>query len=97
MPVTWDVQPYEKVSELVANYTNAVSIAATGSAAKVAKEAEVWMKQNASWRDRTDAERDERREWAEDRGLQVSRIIGDKRAREGLTVTVIRDHRAEES
>lgn len=99
MSVTWDVNPYEKISQLVAAYTNATVISTVNSSEKVAKEAEAWMKKNAIWRDRTIQQRKIVWYWAKSRNLQPQRFVKPDftGARENLKAFVVTDHRELES
>jgi hypothetical protein len=57
MPFQWDVQPYQFLSELRAQYTRTTILATRGKAREMAAEAEAWMKENAPWQDRSVQER----------------------------------------
>lgn len=54
MPFVWNVHPYEFLYQAREAYTQAVVKATRGSAEAIAKEATVWMKENAPWTDRPD-------------------------------------------
>lgn len=53
MPFQWNVQPYQFLQELRAEYTTTTMVVARGAAEQVAAEATQWMKDNAPWTDRT--------------------------------------------
>lgn len=63
----WDVQPYQFLYQLRAQYTQAVLQATRNSAAALAVEATSWMKQHAPWQDRTEAARKGLRAYVVDR------------------------------
>lgn len=52
MPSTWNVQPYQYLSELRYNYIRAAAATTRKEAKALAREAEAWMKENAPWKDR---------------------------------------------
>lgn len=51
MPFQWNVQPFEKLSELRETYTQALISTTRYMAEGIAPEAEQWMKQTAPWKD----------------------------------------------
>jgi hypothetical protein len=53
MPTTWNVQPYQFLSELRYSYIQAMALTTRKEAMSLAKEAEAWMKENAPWKDET--------------------------------------------
>lgn len=61
MPITWNVQPYRWLYELRYQYTQAVIVTSRYELDEIAQEAQSWMKQNAPWKDRSQAERDKAR------------------------------------
>jgi hypothetical protein len=76
----WDVQPYQFMSELRRNYTQAVRMATQNHAQILAKEATQWMRNNAPWKD-TDI--------TSGRGPDKRVIYPAGTARKGLFVRVI--------
>lgn len=59
MGFQWNVQPYRFLYELRERYTQTTFRASRKKAYEYAEQATDWMKQNAPWTDRTEAEREE--------------------------------------
>jgi hypothetical protein len=81
MPFKWYVQPFDSLTEMRNEYTNAVFGATRKKAKQFAAEGTEWMKQNAPWKDRTAEERQ--------RAMGTGNLAkSSKPAREGLKVVV---------
>lgn len=53
----WNVQPYQRISELQEEYTRGVFLATNKKAEEMAAQVTVWMKTTAPWTDRTEKAR----------------------------------------
>lgn len=58
MPFQWNVQPYQRLSELREEYTQVMIAGTNRMLNQLAPEIEAWMKKEARWQDRTHAARD---------------------------------------
>lgn len=76
--IVWNVQPYQHISDMANNYTLAVISTTIYEADRLSQEAETWMRQNAPWKDRSEAKRERARE--------LGYIVPDRHAREALSV-----------
>lgn len=86
MPLVWDVQPYRWLYEMRAVYTQTVIQATRNTSERFVAEATEWMKENASWTDRTERAR---------KGLKAYVVGGKSQSKEdaGLLSSARREDR----